>query len=324
MRLALALSILASPALAGVEEAVQSHVLPGVEAFADATQALEDAASADCTAAALRPAYLAAWEAWSPIADLRLGPSEPASLTIAYWPDERGAGPKALRALLATEDPAGRDPEAFAEVSAAARGFPALDLLLGDPELSAYEQGSYPCALVQTVATDLATQASALAESWPAEAEALTTAGAEGNARYLSEDEAFRALYTQVLGGLEFTSDTRLGRPLGEPDRPRPTRAEFWRSTRPSPNALASAEAAVRLAQFLADTPLPATEDALEQVRRATQSIEDPAFQNLDDPAARLFVEILQQRVQALKDAIEAEVGAPRGIAAGFNSTDGD
>ena len=324
MRLALALSILASPALAGVEEAVEGHVLPGVAAFAEAAEALEDAAGGDCTAAALRPAYLTAWEAWSPIADLRLGPSEPASLTIAYWPDERGAGPKALRALLAAEGPAGRNPAAFAEVSAAARGFPALDLLLGDPELSAYEQGSYPCALVRTVATDLAKQARALADAWPAEAEALTTAGAEGNVRYLSEDEAFRALYTQVLSGLEFTADTPLGRPLGDPARPRPTRAEFWRSGRPLPNALASAEGAARLARLLADAPLPATEAALDQVRRAAESIEDPAFQNLDDPSAGLFVEILHQRIQALKDAIEAEVGAPRGIAAGFNSTDGD
>ena len=142
MRLALAFAIFASPALAGVQEAVEGHVLPGVAAFAEAAEVLEDAARADCTAAALRPAYLAAWDAWAPIADLRLGPSEPASLTIAYWPDERGAGPKALRALLAAEDPAGRDPSAFAQVSAAARGFPALDLLLGDPELSAYEPGS--------------------------------------------------------------------------------------------------------------------------------------------------------------------------------------
>ena len=324
MRLALAFVILASPALAGVQEAVEGHVIPSVEAFAEATRALEDAAKADCTAAALRPAYLASWDAWAPITDLRLGPSEPAALTIAYWPDERGAGPKALRALLAAEDPAGRDPATFAQVSAAARGFPALDLLLGDPELSSYEQGSYFCALVQTVTIDLATQGRALADAWPAEAEALTTAGAEGNARYLSEDEAFRALYTQILGGLEFTADTRLGRPLGEPDRPRPTRAEFWRSGRPLPNALASAEAAARLAQLLTDTPLPITEEALDQVRRAAQSIGDPTFQNLDDPSARLGVEILQQRIQALKDAIEAEVGAPRGIAAGFNSTDGD
>ena len=124
--------------------------------MAEATATLARAAEADCTAEALRPAYLAAWEAWAPIADLRIGPSEAAALTIAYWPDERGAGARTIRSLLAAEDPAGRDPAAFAEVSAAARGFPALDLLLGDPDLSGYGPGSYACDLVRSAALDLA------------------------------------------------------------------------------------------------------------------------------------------------------------------------
>ncbi|TNC74743.1 imelysin family protein [Rubellimicrobium roseum] len=324
MRLALVLALLATPALAGVEEVTQQHLRPGVAAFAEATEALAQAARADCTAEALRPAYDAAWTAWSPIADLRLGPTEPAALTIAYWPDQRGAGAKALRGLLASDAPALRDPAAFAEVSAAARGFPALDRLLGDPELSGYGTNSPTCTLVQTVTADMAAQGAALAEGWQAEAEALASAGEAGNARYLTEDEAFRALYTQILSALEFTADTRLGRPLGEPGRPRPTRAEFWRTGRPLPNALASAEAAVAVAQLLAEIPLPLTEAALDQVRHAAAAIDDPTFQNIEDPTARLKLEILQQRVRALLDIVEAEVGAPRGLQPGFNSRDGD
>lgn len=324
MRLALALTLLASPALADVEEALEGHVFPGLDGFAAATAALSAAAEQDCTAATLRAPAQAAWDAWAPVADLRLGPSEPAALSIAYWPDERGAGAKALRGLIAAEDPAGLDPAAYAEVSAAARGFPALDLLLGDPELSAYAEGSYTCALVRSVAADLAAQAHALEAAWPAEAEALATAGAQGNARYLSPEEAAAALYAQAFDGLEFTADSRLGRPLGEPDRPRPTRAAFWRSARPLPDALASAEAAARLVTLLADAPLPATEAALEGVRRAEGSIEDPSFQDIGDPTARLEVEILQQRLRALRDAIEAEVGTPLGLRPGFKSRDGD
>ena len=324
MRLALAFALLATPAVAGVEEAVREHVIPGVESFASAVGALAQAAQDDCTAAALLPAYQAAWDAWAPIADIRLGPTEQAALSIAYWPDERGAGAKTLRNLLASDDAALRDPAAFAQVSAAARGFPALDLLLGDPELSSYGAGTPACALVQTVTADLAAQAEELAQDSPAEAQALGTAGAPDNARYLSEDEAFRALYTQILAGLEFTADTRLGRPMGEPDRPRPTRAEFWRTARPLPNALASAEAAVRLATLLAEDPLPLTESAMDQVRRAASVIEDPGFQNIDEPQARLEMEILQQRIRALLDAVEREVGAPLGLQPGFNSRDGD
>ncbi|EYD77912.1 Iron-regulated protein A precursor [Rubellimicrobium mesophilum DSM 19309] len=324
MRLALALTLLATPALAGVEEAVNAWILPGVAAFAESAGTLARSAAGDCTADALRPAYLAAWEAWAPLADIRLGPSEAGALSIAYWPDERGAGARTLRGLIAAEDPAGLDPVAYAEVSAAARGFPALDLLLGDPDLSGYSGGSYACRLVQTVAADLAVQAEALAEGWQAEAQALTTAGAEGNAEYLSPDEAFRAIYTQALSGLEFSADTRLGRPLGEPGTPRPTRAEAWRSGRSLPNVAASVESAVGLARELADGPIPATEAALDQVHHAEAAIDDPSFQDLADPTARLKLEILQQRIRALIDAMEAEVGNPRGLQPGFNSRDGD
>jgi predicted lipoprotein len=319
-----ALALYATPLLAGVKEAVEQGILPGTAAFAGATATLAQAAQTDCTAAALRPAYGAVWETWMPLADLRLGTAESVTLSIAYWPDERGAGAKALRALLAAEDPAGRDLAAYAEVSAAARGLPALDLLLGDPELSGYAEGSYICDLVRTVTADLASQASALAQGWAVEAQVLTDAGAPDNASYLSADEAFRAIYTQLLSGLEFTADTRLGRPLGGSDRPRPTRAEFWRSNRPLPNTVASAETAVKLARLLSDAPLPATEAALGEVRRAGAAVIDPSFQDLDDPTARLKVEILQQRVRALLDTVEAELGSPRGLQPGFNSRDGD
>ena len=324
MRLGLVFAVLATPAFANVEEAVEHYILPAVDRFAEAAAALAEAAEADCTADALRPSYLAALDAWAPIADIRIGPAEAGALTIAYWPDERGAGMKTLRGLIAKEDIVGQDPAAYAAVSAAARGFPALDLLLGDPELSTYASGSYACDLVRTVTADLAKQAEQISDGWDVEATALTTAGGPDNASYLSEDEAFQALYTQILSSLEFSADSRLGRPLGEPDRPRPARAEFWRSGRPLLNAQASAEGAVRLAGLLSGGPLVASEAALDQVRRAAAVIDDPSFQDIEDPSARLKLEILQQRVRALLDALEVEVGSPRGLQPGFNSRDGD
>ena len=326
----LALALLPVAAQAGVTEAVKGHVLPGLDAFALAAGALAGAAEGTCDPAALDAPYQAAWDAWGPVADVRLGPSEAASLSIAFWPDERGAGPRALAGLVAAADPAALAPEAYAEQSVAARGLLALDQLLHGDLAEEVGQGGYACDLVGAVARDLAAQAAGLRAAWDAEAEALLTAGAPGNARYLSEDEAFRALYTQVLGGLEVTADARLGRPMGEFDRPRPTRAQAWRSGRPLREVVASVEASVRLARAIAapegegEAALPATQGALEAVRTAAAAIDDPSFQDASDPQARLKLEILQGRVRALRDAVEAEVGAPRGIEAGFNSTDGD
>jgi uncharacterized protein len=306
MRLALALALLPLPALADVDAALSDVVLPGVAAFGEAADAL---AAAEC--GAMEAPLAQAWDAWARIGDLRLGAVEAQALTIAFWPDERGAGARALRAL------GGEPPADYAEMSAAARGFPALDLLLHEPDLAS-------CDLVRAASADLAAQADALEAAWAEEAERLRDAGSPGNASYLSEEEAFRALYTALLSSLEFTADSRLGRPLGTFERPRPTRAEGWRSGHPLPGALLSAEGAFALAEALAGEDLPLSAAAMEQVRAAAANIPDPSFQDIEDPTARLRVEILQQRVRALSDAIEAEVGAPRGIAPGFNSQDGD
>jgi uncharacterized protein len=56
----------------------------------------------------------------------------------------------------------------------------------------------------------------------------------------------------------------------------------------------------------------------------STAAFDDPTFQDIDDPTARLKLEILQQRVRALSDAIEAELGSASGLQPGFNSRDGD
>ena len=133
-----------------------------------------------------------------------------------------------------------------------------------------------------------------------------------------------RALYTQVLSGLEFTADQRLGRPLGTFERPRPRRAEAWRSERSLRNVLLAADAAQSLAHALAETDLPLTDAAMVGVREAAAKVTDPGFQDIDDPQARLQVEVLAQEVRSLRTAIANEVGAPLGIAPGFNSSDGD
>jgi hypothetical protein len=319
---------LAAPARADVETAVTAQILPGFAQFAEAADRLDQAARADCRPAAVLPAYQAAFDAWMAVADLRIGPSEAGALSVAFWPDDRGFTPRALSGLIAEEDAIGRDPAAYADVSIAARGFLALEMLLLDAEFSGYGRGDYTCVLVQTVAADLAQQARALAAGWDAFAPTLLIPGAAGNTSYLTEDEALRAIYTQLLASLDWTVDNRLGRPMGTFDRPRPRMAEGWRSGRPLRNVLQAAEAAHALADALAQglvpAGLPRTDAAFARIQAVAERIADPAFQDVETPQARLHVEILQQAVRALKDAIEAEIGDALGIAAGFNAQDGD
>ncbi|MCR8550160.1 imelysin family protein [Salipiger sp. P9] len=327
MRYALLLcaSLAASHAAAGVEDALTHDILPGFAGFTAASTALAEAAGADCTAPALRAPWNAAFDAWTRIGDVRLGPSETGALSVVFWPDARGFTPKTLSRMISGEEPAGRDLEAFAHVSIAARGLFALEQMLYDDAFAGYESGSYGCALVQTMTADLAAQAGALESGWrDGFAQVILSAGEAGNATYLSPEEALRAVYTQVLSSLEFTADTRLGRPLGTFERPRPTRAEAWRSGRSLRNVLLDAAAAKDLAVALADWEMPATEAAMDRLEQVAARVTDPAFQDVEDPAARLRVEIVQQHVRALHDAIEQELGLPLGLTPGFNSQDGD
>lgn len=320
------LSLLAAPAWAGVPEVIEDHVRPGLSAFSEATAALSDAAGEDCTAPALRPAYQTAFDAWMGLSHLRFGPleEEGRALAIAFWPDKRGMVGSTVARLIADEDGIARSPEDFGEVSVAGRGLFALDRLLFEPELSDYAAGDYECALARAVTFDLARMAEAIETGWQDHAALMRHAGEEGNATYLSEDEAAQAFYTALLSGLEFTADQRLGRPLGSFERPRPERAEARRSGRSLRNVVLSLEALRDMARALADAPIPETEDAFAAAIGEAEALEDPVFAGVERPTERLKVEIVQQRIEAVERAVAGEIGAELGVTAGFNASDGD
>lgn len=326
MRPALACTLcLALPPHADVEEALDAHILPGFVQFETAAGRLSEAAARDCRAAPLRPDFHAAFDAWMAVGDLKLGPSETGALSVAFWPDPRGFTQRTLTRLIAEDDAIAHRPEDYPEVSIAARGLFALEMLLHDPAFMTYDEGSHTCALVTTIAADLHAQAQALSTAWAKDfAPLLREAGAPGNATYLSHDEARRALYTQVLSALEFTSDKRLSLPLGTFDRPRPALAEARRSGRSLRQVRLAVRAAHGLATALADWDLPQSDAALARVGAAADAVEDAAFQDIADPQARLRLEVLQQAVTGLHDALTEEIGTRFGIAPGFNAQDGD
>ncbi|PID36508.1 MAG: signal peptidase [Rhodobacterales bacterium] len=315
---------LATPAAADVQSALDDHILPGFAAFTEASAVLAETAATECGAEALAPAYNAAFDAWLAVADIRIGPSETGALSVSFWPDTKGFTRKALNRKLADQDPAALTPERMHETSIAGRGFLALDMLLFD---AAYrDQRGYACDLAAAIAADLAVQAKELEAAWHDGFTAvILSAGEAGNTTFLTPQEASNAIYTQVLAGLQFVYTKRVGRPLGEMNRPRPARAEAWRSGRSVANIVGATEAAVSLAEALAGFELPKTQAALERVRVTAAKIEDPTFADIKgNVEAWIKLEALGQRVQEVQDTIMTELGAPMGLKAGFNSQDGD
>jgi hypothetical protein len=248
---------------------------------------------------------------------------------MGFWPDPRGAGPRALARLIGDADPVGRDPTGYAEVSAAARGFHALEIMLYDPRAETIGTAEYRCALVRTMTADLANTVQAIRAGWTGgHAEALRTAGAPGNAAYPAEADALRTLFGAAAGGLEFNAEARLGRPLGTLDRPRPERAEARLSGRSLRNVAVSVGAIGDLAAILAAPAGPGVEgDVAAQLDRIETLIDragDPALQGVADPQGRLRIEAIRSRIDELRGTLAQDVAPALGVAAGFNALDGD
>ena len=314
----------AAPLYADVTEAVDQVILPGYAAFADATKDLDAEAKADCRAAAVIPAYQAAFDAWLGVSILRFGPAEVdgRSLAIQFWPDPKSLGPKAQAAMIRAQDPVVNDAAAFAEVSVAARGLMSLERLLYPAE--PLPAGDYSCALIRATAADLARLAALIQSDWQTDyAAALQTAGAAGNTRYTTKAEARQALYTALITGFEFVGDDRVGRPLGTFDKPRPERAEARASGRSLHNVVLSLATLQHLAKALA-AETPATDAAFARAFDVASKVNDPVFADVGTPQGWLRAQILQQAIWATRDAAIAEIGAALEVGVGFNAADGD
>jgi uncharacterized protein len=318
MRAILVALLLAGPAAADTETVLRDHIRPGHAAFAGAAKALAQIDS--CNPGDLRPAFAAAYDAWMAVAHLHLGPAEEdgRALAIHFWPDPKGLGLKAQRALLAG-DTTSLTPEAMAQQSVAARGLPALERLL-------YPAEALPpsaCPLILATADDLARMADEMDAAWGPYGDLLLTAGQPGNTAYLSPDEATQALFTQLVTGLEYIADRRIGRPLGTFDKPRPELAEARASGRSQRNLTLSLQALRDLAVDL--TPdSPRTQAAFDHALKLAEGLDDDGFDGIVDPQGWLKLEILQQAVRATRETAIAELAPALGVSLGFNSQDGD
>ncbi|MFT6676096.1 MAG: putative lipoprotein [Sulfitobacter sp.] len=313
-----------------VANTVQNHVLAGFDHLAGTSSTLADVAQTHCTAQDpdLRAAYGAAFDAWVAVSHLRLGPTEDnnRAFALAFWPDSRGATPKTLATLIADQDPIIDSAGSFTEMSIAGRGFYAMEFLIYDPKISNMGDPAYHCALVGRVAADIAGLSQEIAQDWHNRyAGLLLSPGADGP--YRDSAEARQILFKALVTGLEFTADTRMGRPMGSFDRPRAKRAEVWRSGRSLHHVEVSLRGLRDLAADLAavDPPLAARIDAaFARSLTLAETLDDPVFAGVSTPQGRLKVEVVQQSITAIRTLASTELGPELGVAAGFNSLDGD
>lgn len=328
-----ALTLAFAPVGAGadvISDIVDGHILPRIDALASETQTLAEVAAQDCDPAseALRTAYGAAFDAWVSASHLRFGPTEvdDRAFALAFWPDSRGATPKTLNALITDQDPIAASPADYAQVSIAARGFYAMEFLIYDDALSTAGDPAYHCQLLRTVGADMAQTTARIRDDWHNSYAAIMQTPSDTDV-YRSEEEVLQEMLKAASAGLQFTSDTRLGRPLGTFDRPRPARSEARRSGRSARHVMLSLASLHDLALRLAgdDSALVADLDAeFDTAQQRLAALEDPVFASVADPQSRFKVEVVQQAVDDIRDTVGTQLGPKLGVDAGFNSMDGD
>lgn len=316
-------ALAASPVRADVAEAARDVIGPAYQRFAEASHALDQAAQQDCSAAALDAPYQAAWDAWAAIDYFQLGPVEQdgRALAINFWPDKKSSGQRAQQSLIDANSPVIDDPAAFATISVAARGLSGLERLIYPGGVSGDE--NVLCRMRRVTAADLARTAGEIAEGWPGFQTQLTTAGQPDNSRYLTHEEAQQALYTQLMTGLEYLAQTRLGRPIGTAEKPRPEAAESRAAGRSLRNVALSLTGLRDLAMALRPEAEKAR-TAFDAAIATAEGLDDPIFAGVADPEARTRAVALKRAVLTAKLAVETDIGGPMGLSVGFNSKDGD
>jgi len=308
-----------SPTLASadlrIDAALDQHILPRFAALTEATQALANAETCDVS-----KEWNTAAAAWIAVSHLRFGPTEAdnRAFALAFWPDPRGSTPSALSLLF------GQDSFDITDASIAGRGFYAMEFLLFDP---AFIDAEGRCALVERLADDVHITSQHIEEDWQNHYADLMRN--TGNDTFRDDTEALQELYKSVTTGLDFTTSMRLGRPLGTFDRPRPTRAEMWRSGRSLDNVAVSLGSLEQLVFILGDDTLRQDiqthfQTAHDQICVITGREGGADLSLVENPTERIKVEALQQRIGDLRVFLGEYLGPDLGVIEGFNSLDGD
>ncbi|GAA6209645.1 imelysin family protein [Cognatishimia sp. WU-CL00825] len=312
-----------------VSQALDQHVLPAFDTLARQATTLHDVATMYCApdAPELRAAYAQAFDAWVLASHLRIGPSEEEdrAFAIAFWPDTKGFTAKGLNALLRDLDPAIYDPAEFKTLSIAVRGLYALEFLLFDPAFQTQATADYRCDLVQALTQEIRRNATAINWGWQSYQSVLRNP-AESSI-YQTEEDSLREIFKALHAGLQFTSEARLGRPLGSFERPRPNRAEARRSKRSLRHVTLSLEATYDLALLLSGGEpqiAKSLQAAFERSLELSIDLNDPEFAGVADPAGRFRVDVLRQSVDRIREIVTYELAPALGVSAGFNSLDGD
>lgn len=309
---------------------VNGHIVPRYQALAAATDDLSQAIQADCRDdtpgdAGSRAAFRAALLAWQSIQHIRFGPVmvDNRHYRFEFWPDKHGQGARQVRKLLSAD--ADKIPPAvrIGKSSVAIQGFPALERVIHGKISNA----AAACALAVSIAGNLNAMSSDVVKEWSSWQPGSVPDMGKLLARNLADQ-------LDVMAGL------KLARPLGETlETARPRRAEHWRSTL-SYAALAAnfdglhgffagenSQPGLRAWAVAGGAPARQADQLAEHLNYGSTFVgwqKVPLHDAVSDRGARDKAAFLASHVRYTEDLVKSVVYPALGVAAGFNSQDGD
>ena len=318
----------------------EDYALPRYAALAEQGQdlatALTDLCSGRSDKAAVQQAYHRAMDAWMAIQHLRFGPVDylDRHSRLYFWPDKTNALGKQLPRALNERSPHLLEPTALAKASVALQGLPALERLLFSDKAPVEE--TYGCAFAQAIGANVAGIAAGVLHDWRdgESAYARRIIEADANDLLFSDSKEVAGLFFAGLHeALRATDELRLGRPLGEAgSRPRPRRAESWRSGRSLRNITVILESLASMTEGFASLLRARNQGALAdrlstdfaQAIDKARAIQPPLSEAVVDPIEKPKTEALRDSIRALHVLLATEVSPALDLWTGFNSLDGD
>jgi predicted lipoprotein len=318
--------------------AVEQQIVPAYQQLSNSTAKLHSVSQDYCKApetadpAALKHAYLDAMGDWQSIQHIRFGPVE---FQLRYfrfqlWPDKRGSVGKHLNRLLASEDTAALQADAFAHDSAAIQGFSALERLI----YSDTQTTPYTCLVIVAITGNLHNMATGIVTDWtqpPLKYMDIIATADQGNDFFESAEEVNATLLKNLHTELQFIVDSKLIRPLGDSiEKAQARRAESWRSGQSLNHIRQNLTATERLYRItfepqIKDTDLQRQLDtAFKNIYTALDAVSMPLSSAVSNPKERQLVEALRKNISTVKALVAEQLTQALGIPLGFNSLDGD
>ncbi len=320
-------------------------VIPGYEALAAESSALNDALDAYCAApdadgrAQVETQFHRVMDAWQRIQIIQFGPvhENKGTARFQFWPDKRGTGQRQLRNVLNSQDESVLATDALAEKSVALGDLQALEYVLFNKPEALATPNSFTCRYALAIARHQTAQASELVRSWhDGDYRDQVLNAASGTDAFFDETEAAGRFLNSLAATIDIVRLQKLDRPMGLTlADARPKRTENWRSHRSLRNIQLNMES-VRLFLTVDDgfgdllisigkeTTALEAEALVTEILSDIESFDQPLSDLVENAEARSDLENLLSKLRSLESLVRERLAQDLELVAGFNATDGD